>query len=481
MSVVVETINLSFSYENGIKILDKVNFKINKGEFVLLTGQSGEGKSTLIFLLNGIIPNLIYGKKEGDILINEKNISGKTAGELAREVGIVLQNADHQIVEKYVEDELAFGGENLGFKKETIQYKIDLITKLMKINPNAKCRELSGGQKQKLIIGSTLLMGQKILILDEPLANLDLNSSIELLNLLKSLSCNGYTIIVSEHRIDLILKYADRILAIKDKKVVETSKEPIIFEQKSNIIQCENLEKPCKTQLFSLKNAFFKIKNNLILEDVSLEIFRGEKVLLLGENGVGTTTLMRILGGLNKLKIGEYSHDLIKEKRHIKIGSSKWFKKVGIVYQNPNYQLFMNTVLKEIYFNCYSKEYADYIISLFNLKNLLSRHPQSLSEGQKRKVSIAAILAMKPDVLLLDEPTVGQDYNSLKSLIEIINKIHKETNNTIISVTHDIRCASALCDKAVWLKDKKICKIGDKSVIDDYFYRQSKRAEDFSS
>ena len=481
MSVVVETRNLSFSYENGIKILDKVNFKINKGEFVLLTGQSGEGKSTLIFLLNGIIPNLIYGKKEGDILINEKNISGKTAGELAREVGIVLQNADHQIVEKYVEDELAFGGENLGFKKETIQYKIDLITKLMKINPNAKCHELSGGQKQKLITGSTLLMGQKILILDEPLANLDLNSSIELLNLLKSLSCNGYTIIVSEHRIDLILKYADRILAIKDKKVVETSKESIIFEQKSNIIQCENLEKPCKTQLFSLKNAFFKIKNNLILEDVSLEIFRGEKVLLLGENGVGKTTLMRILGGLNKLKIGEYSHDLIKEKRHIKIGSSKWFKKVGIVYQNPNYQLFMNTVLKEIYFNCYSKEYADYIISLFNLKNLLSRHPQSLSEGQKRKVSIAAILAMKPDVLLLDEPTVGQDYNSLKSLIEIINKIHKETNNTIISVTHDIRCASALCDKAVWLKDKKICKIGDKSVIDDYFYRQSKRAEDFSS
>lgn len=481
MSVVVETRNLSFSYENGIKILDKVNFKINKGEFVLLTGQSGEGKSTLIFLLNGIIPNLIYGKKEEDILINEKNISGKIAGELAREVGIVLQNADHQIVEKYVEDELAFGGENLGFKKETIQYKIDLITKLMKINPNAKCRELSGGQKQKLITGSTLLMGQKILILDEPLANLDLNSSIELLNLLKSLSCNGYTIIVSEHRIDLILKYADRILAIKDKKAVETSKESIIFEQKSNIIQCENLEKPCKTQLFSLKNAFFKIKNNLILEDVSLEIFRGEKVLLLGENGVGKTTLMRILGGLNKLKIGEYSHDLIKEKRHIKIGSSKWFKKVGIVYQNPNYQLFMNTVLKEIYFNCYSKEYADYIISLFNLKNLLLRHPQSLSEGQKRKVSIAAILAMKPDVLLLDEPTVGQDYNSLKSLIEIINKIHKETNNTIISVTHDIRCACALCDIAVWLKDKKICKIGDKSVIDDYFSWQSKRAEEFSS
>lgn len=279
MSVVVETRNLSFSYENGIKILDNVNFKINKGEVVLLTGQSGDGKSTLIFLLNGIIPNLIYGKKEGDILINDKNISGKTAGELAREVGIVLQNADHQIVEKYVEDELAFGGENLGLKKETIQYKIDLITKLMKINPNAKCRELSGGQKQKLITGSTLLMGQKILILDEPLANLDLNFSIELLNLLKSLSCNGYTIIVYEHRIDLILKYADRILAIKDKKVVETSKESIIFEQKSNIIQCENLEKPCKTQLFSLKNAFFKIKNNLILEDISLEIFRGERVI----------------------------------------------------------------------------------------------------------------------------------------------------------------------------------------------------------
>lgn len=481
MSVVIETKNLSFSYDNKIKILDNVNLKINKGEFVLLTGQSGEGKSTLIFLLNGIIPNLIYGKKEGGILINGENINGKTTGELSREVGTVLQNADHQIIEKYVEDELAFGGENLGFKREDIEKKINLITKIMELNPNARCRELSGGQKQKLITGSSLLMGQKILILDEPLANLDLNSSIELLSILKSLTQNGYTIIVSEHRIDLILKYADKVLTIKNKTVVETSKESIIYDLKSQIITIENNEKRCKTQLFSLKSIFFKIKNNLILEDVSLDIYKGEKVLLLGENGVGKTTFMRILGGLNKLKTGEYEHNLIDEKCKIKIGSSKWFKKVGIVYQNPNYQLFMNSVLKEIYFNCYSKEYADYIISLFNLENLLFRHPQSLSEGQKRKVSVATILAMKPEVLLFDEPTVGQDYDSLKKLIEIINKIHFETNNTIVSATHDRRCASALCDRAVWLKDKKIYKVGDKNLIEDYFSWQSKRAEESSS
>lgn len=468
MKQVIQVNNLSFKY-NEDYILKDINISIDEGEFVLLTGGSGEGKSTLIYLLSGIIPNLIYGTVEGEIFIDNENILNQRVNEICKKVGIVLQNADNQIIEKYVEDELAFGGENIGLKPDVIKQKISLISGLFNLDKKAICRKLSGGQKQKLITGSTLLMGQKIIILDEPLANLDEESSIELVRILQALTKKKYTIIVAEHRLDLIMPYVTKLFKVGEKSVREYKKDEYNKRELSNIIK-PNIDKiTCKTPLFAFKNVSYCVKEKTILENLNFEINKGEKVLLLGENGIGKTTLMRIIGNLNKYE-GEYVSFLKNNNKILNKPSKAWFKKVGVVYQNPNYQLFMKTVKEEVYFNAYSKEYAQYIISLFGLENLLNRHPQSLSEGQKRKLSIAAILAMKPEVLLLDEPTVGQDFNSLKRLVEILNLIHQQTGNTMITITHDKRCAEALSERVLLLKNKNTLVKGDNSLIKTYFH-----------
>lgn len=245
-----------------------------------MSGHSGEGKSTFMYIVSGIIPNVNYGRLSGEVFVGGENIKGKKLGYICRRVGVVLQNADEQIIQKIAEDEIASGCENLAFPPESIQKQIEIVCNLMKLDKKWTCRTLSGGQKQRLITASTLAMGQKIIILDEPLANLG-----------------------------AIVQYIDEKFGQKPK------------------------------------------------------------------------------------------------------GSRAWYKKVGIVYQNPDYQLFMPTVRQEISFGAKSEEYAAEIAELFGVKHLWERHPQSLSEGQKRRVSIAAVAACEPEVLLLDEPTVGQDYD----------------------------------------------------------------------
>jgi energy-coupling factor transport system ATP-binding protein len=178
---------------------------------------------------------------------------------------------------------------------------------------------------------------------------------------------------------------------------------------------------------------------------------------------------MRLIARLNKPTGGKIIQSLDPKLKQKVKGSKAWFKKVGVVYQNPDYQLFMPTVWQEIEFAATSKEYAERMIVLFNLQHLRDRHPQSLSEGQKRRVSIAAVMAAKPELLLLDEPTVGQDYNGLCDLVDILNTLHRETGNTMITVTHDKRCVSALCDKAIIICGGKVSSLGGKPLAESYF------------
>ena len=221
--------------------------------------------------------------------------------------------------------------------------------------------------------------------------------------------------------------------------------------------------------LFTLKSIKFSVKDRGILKDISLEIPKGGRTVLLGENGCGKTTLMRLLARLNKPTGGKIAQYIDKKFGQKSRASKAWYKKVGVVYQNPDYQLFMPTVEKEIKFGAESEEYAEKIAELFNVKHLFARHPQSLSEGQKRRVSIAAVVACKPEVLLLDEPTVGQDYEGLCAMTDILNRLHMETGNTMITVTHDVRCAEALCDRAIYIENGVVAKAGGKELVREYF------------
>ena len=460
---------VNFSYDGKTNILKDTNFTAEYGEVALLSGHSGEGKSTLMYIVSGIIPNVNYGELSGEVMVGGESIKGRKMGDICRKVGVVLQNADEQIIQKIVEDEIAFGCENLAFPPEKIQKQIDIVCGLMKLDKKWKCRTLSGGQKQRLITASTLAMGQRIIILDEPLANLDKDGAKLLMGTLRSLAKAGYCILVIEHRLDMVLPYVDTVWHIGDKTVKKV-------EDKAAYLQAQTakIEDACPAfagagLLFALDEVAFSVREREILRGVTLDIPKGGRTVLLGENGCGKTTLLRLIARLYKPtggKITQYIDEKFKQKPK---GSRAWFKRVGVVYQNPDYQLFMPTVRQEICFGTKSEAYAAEIAELFGVKHLWERHPQSLSEGQKRRVSIAAVAACAPEVLLLDEPTVGQDYEGLCRMVEILNRLHAETGNTMITITHDVRCAEALCDKAYLIEGGVAARAGGKELVRAYF------------
>ena len=309
----IELKKVNFSYDGKTKILENTDFTAEYGEVTLLSGHSGEGKSTLMYIVSGIIPNVNYGELTGEVKIAGEDIKGKKLGYVCRKVGVILQNADEQIIQKIVEDEIAFGCENLAFPPEKIQKQIDIVCNLLKLDKSWKCRTLSGGQKQRLITASTLAMGQKIIILDEPLANLDKDGAAMLMGTLRSLAKAGYCVVVIEHRLDMVLPFVDTVWHIGDRTVKRIEDKAAYLQAQTAKIgdRCKPFE--VGAPLFTLKSVKFSVKDRGILKDISLEIPKGGRTVFLGENGCGKTTLMRLIarlykptGGAITQYIGEY-------------------------------------------------------------------------------------------------------------------------------------------------------------------------------
>lgn len=462
----------SFRYEmSDTVLLENVDFHIEYGEVALLAGASGCGKSTLLQMISGIIPRIMPARMEGEILIDGEDLSDASLSRVSRKVGTVLQNADAQIIHQTVEDEIAFACENFGIPADEIDRRIDESCKMMRLERGMRTRTLSGGQKQRLVTAATLAMKTRILILDEPLANLDARGAGQLLALLRKLAHDkGYAVLLAEHRLDVVLPYVDIVWRLEEGCLSLVKDKKAYFKARTSIVQ-DRPENSLNTrgEAFSCVNLRKAFKQNTVLEDITADIYKGERILLLGENGCGKTTLLKILARLVKPDGGRVAQFI--DMRLKKRPNKAWFRSVGVVYQNPNYQLFMPTVEEELKFGGGEPDYIRYIAECFKLTELLSRNPHSLSEGQKRRVSIAAILSMKPKVLLLDEPTVGQDLEALSDMVGAMNEIHRDTGNTMVTVSHDFRCARALCDRAFWIEDAKIRKIGGKEVVDEFFDR----------
>ena len=462
----VELKNVYFRYKGFQNIvLKNVNMEIDYNKITLIAGLSGSGKSTLLNLITGIIPNEIDGDIKGDIFVNGNNIKGKKLKDLSKEIGIVFQNADNQIIMPHVEEEIAFGLENINMERFDIKKEIDNVCKIMQLDKDAKTKTLSGGEKQRLLSASIIAMNNKIIILDEPLANIDYKGAKILLDALNELKNKGYSIIIIEHRLDVLTPYVDDIYHVEDGYVKKIDdKNEYILKQKIMIPDTSNIN-VLNEPLFKIKNLNYKIKDKTIINNLNLERNKSERLLILGDNGQGKTTLTRILTRMIRKYDGEIIQYLNPKLKN-KYRGKKWFSDIGIVYQNPNYQLFMSTVEKEIEYTAKNKQIAYEMLHKFNLGKYVLRHPISLSEGEKRKLTVALTLARLPKVLILDEPTVGQDYNSLKEMINIINEYRNKYNTTIITITHDIRCADALCDKCIILGENKI---GGKELIKEFF------------
>ena len=456
MGIAIRLKEVSFKYDGAKEnVLENINLTVEYGETVLLSGVSGEGKSTLLSIINGVIPFVNSGEFSGSVEIDGKDVTKLKISERSKLIGTVLQNADEQIIYDLVNEEITFGCENLNIASEEIDRRIERFTTLMQIEKTAKTKTLSGGQKQRLITASTLAMEQKIIILDEPLANLDTHTAHILLKALRNLANSGYAVLIVEHRLDVVKNYIDKVMRIENKQLFTSTD---INDLNSGIKTIPHAEGSLPGEvLIKGKKLFFAAGDRNIIDGLDIEIRAGERIVLLGENGCGKTTLMRMLARLNKPNDGALSQTITKSKK----ANSKWFSKVGYVYQNPTYQLFMPTLLSEISFKAKSEEMAREMINAFGLSGLEQRHPQSLSEGQKRRASIAAICASEPTVLFLDEPTVGQDYENLCKTVETVNKINKNLGTAIVTVTHDKRCAGALADRVLIMENGKISRQGD--------------------
>lgn len=463
MGIAIRLKEVSFKYDGAKEnVLENINLTVEYGETVLLSGVSGEGKSTLLSIINGVIPFVNSGEFSGSVEIDGKDVTKLKISERSKLIGTVLQNADEQIIYDLVNEEIAFGCENLNIASEEIDRRIERFTTLMQIEKNAKTKTLSGGQKQRLITASTLAMEQKIIILDEPLANLDTHTAHILLKALRNLANSGYAVLIVEHRLDVVKNYIDKVMRIENKQLF-TSTDINDLNSVIKTIPHADGSLPGEV-LIKGEKLFFAAGDRNIIDGLDIEIRAGERIVLLGENGCGKTTLMRMLARLNKPNDGALSQTITKSKK----ANSKWFSKVGYVYQNPTYQLFMPTLLSEISFKAKSEEMARKMINAFALSGLEQRHPQSLSEGQKRRASIAAVCASEPTVLFLDEPTVGQDYKNLCKTVETVNKINKNLGTAIVTVTHDKRCAGALADRVLIMENGKISRQGDYHLANEF-------------
>lgn len=463
MGIAIRLKEVSFKYDGAKEnVLENINLTVEYGETVLLSGVSGEGKSTLLSIINGVIPFVNSGEFSGSVEIDGKDVTKLKISERSKLIGTVLQNADEQIIYDLVNEEIAFGCENLNIASEEIDRRIERFTTLMQIEKNAKTKTLSGGQKQRLITASTLAMEQKIIILDEPLANLDTHTAHILLKALRNLANSGYAVLIVEHRLDVVKNYIDKVMRIENKQLF-TSTDINDLNSGIKTIPHANGSLPGEV-LIKGEKLFFAAGDRNIIDGLDIEIRAGERIVLLGENGCGKTTLMRMLARLNKPNDGALSQTITKSKK----ANSKWFSKVGYVYQNPTYQLFMPTLLSEISFKAKSDEMAKKMINAFGLSGLEQRHPQSLSEGQKRRASIAAVCASEPTVLFFDEPTVGQDYKNLCKTVEAVNKINKNLGTAIVTVTHDKRCAGALADRVLIMENGKISRQGDYHLANEF-------------
>lgn len=463
MGIAIRLKEVSFKYDGAKEnVLENINLTVEYGETVLLSGVSGEGKSTLLSIINGVIPFVNSGEFSGSVEIDGKDVTKLKISERSKLIGTVLQNADEQIIYDLVNEEIAFGCENLNITSEEIDRRIERFTMLMQIEKNAKTKTLSGGQKQRLITASTLAMEQKIIILDEPLANLDTHTAHILLKALRNLANSGYAVLIVEHRLDVVKNYIDKVMRIENKQLFTSTD---INDLNSGIKTIPHADGSLPGEvLIKGEKLFFAAGDRNIIDGLDIEIRAGERIVLLGENGCGKTTLMRMLARLNKPNDGALSQTITKSKK----ANSKWFSKVGYVYQNPTYQLFMPTLLSEISFKAKSEEMAMEMINAFGLSGLEQRHPQSLSEGQKRRASIAAVCASEPTVLFLDEPTVGQDYENLCKTVETVNKINKNLGTAIVTVTHDKRCAGALADRVLIMENGKISRKGDYRLANEF-------------
>lgn len=434
--------------------------------------------------------------------VNGKNTKNYPVKDLATEVGMIFQNPESQLFSLCAEDEIAFGPSNLGLPWPEVEKRINRVLKIMSIEHlrNKSPEEMSSGEKQKVAIASALAMEPKILVLDEPTANLDPKSTEEIFKIVKELS-KEKIIFLTEHDIDKVAHYSDKLMLMDGGEIkmegtpddVLTKKELIKYIYPPKIcwlgwklgfesppLRPEELVKHIKVKeklkiekrikksepVIKIKNLSFEYeKQKTILKDINLDVYKGEFLAIVGENGSGKSTLALHLNGLLKSNKGNVLINGI-DTRKTKVAELS--KIVGYVFQDPDQQIFADSIDEEISFGPRNlkigeKEISKRVTEALNytkMEKLRHNDPFSLSFGQKKRITIASILAMKPQIIILDEPTTALDMKTAESVMSLVKGLNKK-GHTIIMITHDMELVAEYAERVVVMKNGEILDVDE--------------------
>jgi len=484
---------LTFRYRSRPEpALHDVSLTLERGELLLVAGASGCGKTTLIRCINGLVPRSYKGKLSGRVLLHGQDIAGKPLSRISQIVGTVLQDPERQILGARVSAEVAFGLENLGLPREEIRRRMNEALDYLGIS-QLRDREtflLSGGEKQKVALAGVLAMRPSILLLDEPLASLDPASAQEALALFRRLADEGISIFLVEHRVeDTLSIHPDRVLFMQEGKITYNGPvdglmgvvdyrqvklpAPVVIEHAASApppVFEPAIQPDGREPLVTFEDVSFAYEEDgpAIIHDVNLTVRRGDVVALLGPNGAGKTTLIKHAIGLLKPRRGRV---LVEGQDTTTISVAQIAHTMGYVFQSPSHMLFAPTVQEELAFGPknlgYTKKAIAESVALavdsVNLKGLESYPPLGLSFGQQKRVSIAAILAMRSRILAMDEPTAGQDYANYMAFMDSI--LQMPGFEAILFITHDLDLAICYASRVVLMYEGQIVADGEPSEV----------------
>lgn len=484
--------NLKYQYPFAEKLaLDGITCEIRPGEFIGVIGRNGSGKSTFCQSLTGLVPNFYRGSYGGKVWIDQSEVKRVEVDDLCQKVGSVFQNPFNQITgsKATVYEEIAFGLENFGVPKEEMEVRIEESLRLLDIEEyrDRAPFDLSGGQMQRMAIASIMAMKPEVIILDEPTSQLDPQGSEAVFKAIQSLSKQGITVIMVEHKVEKIAAYSDRVMLLDQGKLIAMDTPQAVFSrpdlEKYGVV-APTFTRICKqlgmklpgssyypvtleeaSQLLA-KNRGGKCMNQISISNLEFSYHPDKKILkglniilderstaIIGQNGAGKTTFVKLLKGLIRPTAGKImlnGQDLSEQS------VAKIAKSIGLIFQNPDDQIFKHTVLDEIMFgplqmgmtHSQAEQAARKTMSLLGLDGFDKVNPYDLGLSDRKMASIAAIVAMDTQVVIFDEPTIAQD-DAGKKQIQSVIQLLREQGKIVISILHDMDFVAETFERAL--------------------------------
>jgi len=470
---VIHIRDLSVTYADH-PVLQDVTLEVGPGECVMVTGPSGCGKSTLAYTIGGLIPHAIPARLEGSVVVGGMDVAQHPISEIAQHVGLVFQNPATQLFHLKVADEVAFGPRNLGLSESEVSARKDWaleatgMTDLRERSPAT----LSGGQKQCLAIAAVLAMRPGLLVLDEPTASLDVPSTRRVMRTLHGLQTEyGITILLIEHRLAEARPFVNRVLLMEDGRVISDASPEEVFSARKNrqvrglrrlpeapldaweaLILPDGTAVHSSPPVLSLRGVSAGYDRQPVIDEIDLDLYPGEITALVGDNGAGKTTLALAAAGLVRPMQGRA---IFNGGLRPRPGLD-----VALLFQNPAEQLFTDSVDEEVGFGprnygVYSPIEHEFGLSQADLTSLKARRPTTLSAGQQQRTALAACLALRPRVIILDEPTLGQDWAHLQQLMDYLVTLQK-AGASILLITHDFKLVHRYAQRVILMKEGRI-------------------------